>query len=45
VVTSLTLFTLVYALLIFADVYLLNKFAKAGPAAPQTGTAQEAIWG
>ncbi|NTV35695.1 MAG: cytochrome ubiquinol oxidase subunit I [Anaerolineaceae bacterium] len=34
--TSLILFTLVYALLMFADVYLLVKFAKAGPAAAET---------
>ncbi len=32
VLTSLILFTLVYALLIVADVYLLVKYAKAGPA-------------
>ncbi len=32
VLTTLILFTLVYALLIVADVYLMFKFAKAGPA-------------
>ena len=32
VLASLILFTLVYALLIVADVYLLVKYAKAGPA-------------
>ncbi len=32
VLTTLILFTLVYALLMVADVYLLVKFAKAGPA-------------
>ncbi len=32
VLTTLILFTLVYALLIVADVYLLVKYAKAGPA-------------
>lgn len=31
VLASLILFTLVYALLMVADVYLLTKFAKAGP--------------
>jgi cytochrome bd ubiquinol oxidase subunit I len=33
VLATLIIFTLVYALLIVADVYLLRKFAKAGPAA------------
>lgn len=32
VLTTLVVFTLVYAALIVADVYLLRKFAKAGPA-------------
>lgn len=32
VLASLIIFTLVYALLIVADVYLLQKYAKAGPA-------------
>jgi cytochrome d ubiquinol oxidase subunit I len=32
VLTTLIIFTLVYAALIVADVYLLQKFAKAGPA-------------
>ena len=32
VLTTLIGFTLIYGLLIFADVYLLRKFAKAGPA-------------
>lgn len=31
VLTTLIVFTLVYGLLMFADVYLLKKFAKAGP--------------
>jgi len=31
VLASLVIFTLLYAVLIFADVYLLAKFAKAGP--------------
>ncbi len=35
VLTTLILFTLVYALLIVADVYLLNKYAKTGPVAAQ----------
>jgi cytochrome d ubiquinol oxidase subunit I len=34
VLTSLVLFTLVYAALMVADIYLLNKFAKAGPSTP-----------
>ncbi len=33
VLTTVIGFTLIYALLMSADVYLLNKFAKAGPAA------------
>jgi cytochrome d ubiquinol oxidase subunit I len=33
VLASLILFTLIYALLMVADVYLLTKYAKAGPAA------------
>jgi cytochrome bd ubiquinol oxidase subunit I len=32
VLTTLIVFTLVYALLIVADIYLMRKFAKAGPA-------------
>ncbi len=34
VLTSLILFTLVYAALMVADVYLLTKYAKAGPSLP-----------
>lgn len=34
VLTSLILFTLVYAALMVADVYLLRKYAKAGPSLP-----------
>jgi cytochrome bd ubiquinol oxidase subunit I len=33
VLASLIIFTLVYALLMVADIYLLSKYAKAGPAA------------
>ncbi|MDD5466613.1 MAG: cytochrome ubiquinol oxidase subunit I [Anaerolineales bacterium] len=33
VLTSLLGFTLIYAVLMAADIYLLNKYAKAGPAA------------
>lgn len=33
VLASLVIFTLVYALLMVADIYLLSKYAKAGPAA------------
>jgi cytochrome d ubiquinol oxidase subunit I len=33
VLTSLVLFTLVYAALMVADIYLLKKYAKAGPPA------------
>ncbi len=32
VIASLVGFTLIYGLLLFADVYLLKKYAKAGPA-------------
>jgi len=32
VIMSLVGFTLIYGLLLFADVYLLKKYAKAGPA-------------
>jgi cytochrome bd ubiquinol oxidase subunit I len=39
VLTSLTVFTLVYALLMAADIYLLSKYAKAGPA----GTDEHAV--
>jgi cytochrome d ubiquinol oxidase subunit I len=35
VITSLVLFTLVYAALMVADVYLLTKYAKAGPPAAE----------
>lgn len=44
VLTTLIVFTLVYAVLIFADVYLLRKFAKAGPDAPSepASVAEEA---
>ena len=34
VLTSLILFTMVYAALMVADVYLLRKYAKAGPSLP-----------
>jgi cytochrome d ubiquinol oxidase subunit I len=34
VLTSLVLFTLIYAALMVADVYLLTKYAKAGPSLP-----------
>ena len=34
VLTSLIIFTLVYAALMVADVYLLTKYAKAGPSLP-----------
>lgn len=48
VLTSLIGFTLVYALLMYADVYLLAKYAKAGPQAVQkeeTGLEQGYIGG
>lgn len=35
VLASLIIFTLIYALLMVADVYLLSKYAKAGPAATE----------
>ncbi len=35
VLTTLIGFTLIYALLMFADVFLLRKYAKAGPAAQE----------
>lgn len=41
VLTTLILFTLVYALLIVADVYLLQKYAKAGPVAPAADAVVE----
>jgi len=34
VMTSLILFTLIYAALMVADVYLLTKYAKVGPSLP-----------
>lgn len=47
VLTSLVAFTLIYALLMFADVYLLRKYAKAGPAAVDShpAVAEEGLWG
>lgn len=36
VLTSLIGFTLIYAVLMAADIYLLKKYAKAGPAGPAT---------
>lgn len=39
VLTTLITFTLVYALLMYADVYLLSKYAKAGPALPANEAA------
>lgn len=48
VLTSLIGFTLVYGLLLVADVYLLAKFAKAGPEPAveksKRTTAEEAYW-
>jgi cytochrome d ubiquinol oxidase subunit I len=43
VLASLITFTLVYALLMVADIYLLSKYAKAGPAATddQAGNASQ----
>jgi len=41
VITSLVVFTLVYGLLMYADVYLLVKFAKAGPQAKKIDAAVE----
>jgi cytochrome d ubiquinol oxidase subunit I len=41
VITSLIVFTLVYGLLMYADVYLLVKFAKAGPQAKKIDAAVE----
>jgi cytochrome bd ubiquinol oxidase subunit I len=50
VLASLIVFTLLYGALMVADVYLLVKFAKAGPAKPGEDLnvapkATEAIWG
>ena len=44
VLTTLIVFTLVYGLLMVADVYLLVKYAKAGPSAvtPVVPVADEA---
>ena len=39
VLASLVIFTLVYALLMVADIYLLTKYAKAGPAATEAHEA------
>ncbi len=45
VLTSLIGFTLVYGLLMVADVYLLSKYAKAGPAAkPAKHSTEQAYW-
>jgi cytochrome d ubiquinol oxidase subunit I len=41
--TTLIVFTLVYALLMVADVYLLQKYAKAGPAAAGAEHAVEDV--
>jgi cytochrome bd ubiquinol oxidase subunit I len=41
VLTTLILFTLVYALLIVADVYLLVKYAKAGPVESKSDVTAE----
>jgi cytochrome d ubiquinol oxidase subunit I len=43
VLTTLILLTLVYGLLMVADVYLLVKYAKAGPAAQASETAIEQV--
>jgi cytochrome bd ubiquinol oxidase subunit I len=40
VLTSLIVFTLVYGALMVVDVYLLAKFAKAGPSALTTAEAE-----
>lgn len=50
VLTSLIVFTLLYGVLMVADVYLLVKFAKAGPANPgdepiTDPKSDEAFWG
>ncbi|HEX9118611.1 MAG TPA: cytochrome ubiquinol oxidase subunit I, partial [Anaerolineae bacterium] len=42
--TSLILFTVVYALLIVADVYLLSKYARSGPAVAAGQPAEEGYW-
>ncbi len=42
VLTTLIVFTLVYAALIVADVYLLSKFAKAGPVAELAANSEVA---
>ena len=43
VLTSLVLFTLVYAALIVADIYLLKKYAKAGPLAAHDDSQDPAL--
>jgi cytochrome d ubiquinol oxidase subunit I len=50
VLTSLIVFTLLYGVLMAADIYLLAKFAKAGPADRGDDPAidvksEEAFWG
>ncbi len=50
VLTSLIIFTLLYGVLMVADVYLLVKVAKTGPAHPgnesdSTSKSVEAVWG
>lgn len=50
VLTSLIIFTLLYGILMAADVYLLVKYAKAGPIDPGNEkavevNATEAVWG
>ncbi len=50
VLASLIIFTLLYGVLMVADVYLLVKYAKAGPANPGDDNAvevnaAEAVWG
>lgn len=44
VLTTLIGFVLLYGLLMFADVFLLAKYAKAGPYAGQTTLEEKAYW-
>jgi cytochrome d ubiquinol oxidase subunit I len=41
VITSLILFTLVYGVLMAADIYLLAKYARAGPTVSSEKEASE----
>jgi cytochrome d ubiquinol oxidase subunit I len=43
VLASLIGFTLVYGVLVVADIYLLNKFAKRGPVSEKHATGKHSI--